>query len=304
MSGSASSQRRASFGRPRPSPPAPPRLCMRAGWGREELGGRLAPPRVGGEGGPGPQGLRLRARVFGLKSHRGGCARRHCTRPRATLGVPGEKHRVGEGRGAGAQRKGAAPVCCAARGAAGEGAKGRGDGAGCGVCVLRKEQGTRTRAGAHPPPPLPGRAPRRRHVHGPGPTPPPERPAPRPPSPERARAASIRLEASGDHPPNLSISLSGGKEINRDLPSSGERTGASPALNRGPAHAGREMWGEGLPAHPRGRGRAPHVRGKCKTAQNAAPERVTVPWRLPVQKGAQLSRGTHSPGVALLGSAA
>lgn len=215
-----------------------------------------------------------------------------------------EKRRAGEGRGAGAQRKGAAPVCCAARGAAGEGAKGRGDGAGCGVCVLRKEQGTRTRAGAHPPPPLPGRAPRRRHVHGPGPTPPPERPAPRPPSPERARAASIRLEASGDHPPNLSISLSGGKEINRDLPSSGERTGASPALNRGPAHAGREMWGEGLPAHPRGRGRAPHVRGKCKTAQNAAPERVTVPWRLPVQKGAQLSRGTHSPGVALLGSAA
>ena len=69
----------------------------------------------------------------------------------------------------------------------------------------------------------------------------------------------IRLEASGDYPPNLSISLSGGKEINRDLPSSGERTGASPALNRGPAHAGREMWGEGLPACPRGGGRAPHV---------------------------------------------
>ena len=69
----------------------------------------------------------------------------------------------------------------------------------------------------------------------------------------------IRLEASGDYPPNLSISLSGGKEINRDLPSSGERTGASPALNRGSAHAGREMWGEGLPACPRGGGRAPHI---------------------------------------------
>lgn len=69
---------------------------------------------------------------------------------------------------------------------------------------------------------------------------------------------SIRLEASGDYPPNLSISLSGGKEINRDLPSSGERTGASPALNRGSAHAGREMWGEGLPAHPRGGG-VPHT---------------------------------------------
>ena len=69
----------------------------------------------------------------------------------------------------------------------------------------------------------------------------------------------IRLEASGDYPPNLSISLSGGKEINRDLPSSGERTGASPALNRGSAHAAREMWGEGLPACPRGGGRAPHI---------------------------------------------
>lgn len=75
---------------------------------------------------------------------------------------------------------------------------------------------------------------------------------------------SIRLEASGDYPPNLSISLSGGKEINRDLLSSGERTGASPALNRGPAHAGREMWGEGLPAHPRGRGRAPHVEASAR----------------------------------------
>ena len=75
---------------------------------------------------------------------------------------------------------------------------------------------------------------------------------------------SIRLEASGDYPPNLSISLSGGKEINRDLLSSGERTGASPALNRGSAHAGREMWGEGLPAHPRGRGRAPHVEASAR----------------------------------------
>ena len=45
---------------------------------------------------------------------------------------------------------------------------------------------------------------------------------------------SIRPEASGGYPPNLSISLSGGKEINRDLLSSGERTGVSPALNRGP----------------------------------------------------------------------
>lgn len=84
-------------------------------------------------------------------------------------------------------------------------------------------------------------------------------------SPGRVQSTkSIRLEASGDYPPNLSISLSGGKEINRDLPSSGERTGASPALNRGSAHAGREMWGEGLPAHPRGSGRAPHVEASAR----------------------------------------
>lgn len=80
----------------------------------------------------------------------------------------------------------------------------------------------------------------------------------------RSEKQSIRLEASGDYPPNLSISLSGGKEINRDLLSSGERTGASPALNRGSAHAGREMWGEGLPAHPRGGGRAPHVEASAR----------------------------------------
>lgn len=34
-----------------------------------------------------------------------------------------------------------------------------------------------------------------------------------------------------DHPPNLSILVSGGKETNKDFLSSGERTGMSPALN-------------------------------------------------------------------------
>lgn len=34
-----------------------------------------------------------------------------------------------------------------------------------------------------------------------------------------------------DHPPNLSILVSGGKETNQDFLSSGERTGNSPALN-------------------------------------------------------------------------
>lgn len=35
-----------------------------------------------------------------------------------------------------------------------------------------------------------------------------------------------------DHPPNLSILVSGGRETNQDFLSSGERTGNSPALNR------------------------------------------------------------------------
>lgn len=34
-----------------------------------------------------------------------------------------------------------------------------------------------------------------------------------------------------DHPPNLSILVSGGKETNKDFLSSGERTGKCPALN-------------------------------------------------------------------------
>jgi hypothetical protein len=39
-----------------------------------------------------------------------------------------------------------------------------------------------------------------------------------------------------DHPLNLSISLSGGKEINEDCLSSGERSGKSPSLKSGVFH--------------------------------------------------------------------
>jgi hypothetical protein len=42
---------------------------------------------------------------------------------------------------------------------------------------------------------------------------------------------SLRPRSRRDYPPNLSILLSGGKETNQDSPSSGERTGKSPALN-------------------------------------------------------------------------
>ena len=38
----------------------------------------------------------------------------------------------------------------------------------------------------------------------------------------------IRPEFRQDHPLNLSISISGGKETNQDSPSNGERTGNSP----------------------------------------------------------------------------
>ena len=42
------------------------------------------------------------------------------------------------------------------------------------------------------------------------------------------RHTPLRPEIRQDHPLNLSISISGGKETNQDSPSSGERTGKSP----------------------------------------------------------------------------
>ena len=42
---------------------------------------------------------------------------------------------------------------------------------------------------------------------------------------------NIGPQIGRDNPLNLSISLSGGKETNKDSPSSGERRGKSPALN-------------------------------------------------------------------------
>lgn len=42
---------------------------------------------------------------------------------------------------------------------------------------------------------------------------------------------NIRPQIRRDYPLNLSILLGGGKETNKDSPSSGERTGKSPARN-------------------------------------------------------------------------
>lgn len=60
-------------------------------------------------------------------------------------------------------------------------------------------------------------------------------------APERALASTVRPRIGRDYPLGLSILLSGGKETNKDSPSSCERTGKSPAPN--PAGvARREMW--------------------------------------------------------------
>lgn len=42
-------------------------------------------------------------------------------------------------------------------------------------------------------------------------------------------ALRTRPQVKRDHPLSLSISISGGKETNKDSPSNGERTGNSPA---------------------------------------------------------------------------
>ena len=60
----------------------------------------------------------------------------------------------------------------------------------------------------------------------------------------------LRPQSGRDYPPNLSILLSGGKETNQDSPSSGERTGKSPAPNPAAVHGRREMWCLGGSAHP------------------------------------------------------
>ena len=54
----------------------------------------------------------------------------------------------------------------------------------------------------------------------------------------RTRASKRRPRIGQGYPLNLSISVSGGKETNRDCPSSGERSGNSPDLKSGPPHAG------------------------------------------------------------------
>lgn len=61
---------------------------------------------------------------------------------------------------------------------------------------------------------------------------------------------NTRPQSRRDYPLNLSILLSGGKETNQDSPSSGERTGKSPAPNPAVVTGRREMWRLGGSASP------------------------------------------------------
>lgn len=64
----------------------------------------------------------------------------------------------------------------------------------------------------------------------------------------------FRPQSRWEYPLNLSILLSGGKETNQDSPSSGERTGKSPAPN--PAAVLRVVAGKcGVREDPSSRGR-------------------------------------------------
>ena len=70
----------------------------------------------------------------------------------------------------------------------------------------------------------------------------------------RTRACKRRPRIGRGYPLNLSISVSGGKETNRDCPSSGERSGNSPDLKSGPPPrgGGPELQpGEGAARPPR-----------------------------------------------------
>ena len=79
-----------------------------------------------------------------------------------------------------------------------------------------------------------------------------------------------RPQVERQHPPNLSILISGGKETNRDSLSSGERSGKSPSSESGRALSLRpELWSRGKAS----------LRRPCwaKVPWKRAPGRVTAP---------------------------
>ena len=86
----------------------------------------------------------------------------------------------------------------------------------------------------------------------------------------RGRTSGSESQIRRDHPLNLSISISGGKETNKDSPSNGERSGNGSSL-KSLAVAVRELW-PGEAAVPRlllskltWKGTSERVRAPCST---------------------------------------
>ena len=283
-------------------------------------GGRGLPGRPpGGRGTPRTtvprNGRRAEGRVERAASpRRGGSPRPRRSRPRSP-GESTESYTAGAREAAAARTEaagdgGPAPRChgfprCASAGGradgserAGDGrAPARGDGPPAGLCPrerTEREDGpdrTEPRTGTGPPSSRPARP-------G-GDSPPPEvagarlPPLARRPFRESAvRTATFRPQVGREDPLDLSISLSGGKETNQDSPSSGERSGKSPAPNpRAPAGA-REVWREEVrvPAEPRRR--SPLERGCRSSGAGVRPMR------------ARGEAGAGPPGVGLFCNAA
>jgi hypothetical protein len=85
----------------------------------------------------------------------------------------------------------------------------------------------------------------------------------------------LRPHVRRDYPLSLSISISGGKETYKDSPSSGERTGKSPALESGGFVVRIVVWRSVLRDGPgpspleggAGEGESPVVPGPCRTTR-------------------------------------
>ena len=90
-----------------------------------------------------------------------------------------------------------------------------------------------------------------------------------------SRVSCSESQIRRDHPLNLSISISGGKETNKDSPSNGERSGNSSSL-KSLAGAARELWpGEAALPGPSlskltWKGTSERVRAPCATPTGRA----------------------------------
>lgn len=89
-------------------------------------------------------------------------------------------------------------------------------------------------------------------------------------APPPVRRLGMRPQDGRDHPPSLSISISGGEETYEDSPSNGERTGTCPAWESGrPAAARIVVWRSVLSDGP---GPSPLERGAGEGESPVRPE--------------------------------